>query len=135
MLVQQDCMFDPEPIAAGDEVVPAHIAALRLPPDVIKKMDRDARTAFILERWPLARTDDRYLMLAYWAVFDRLHEMLGPEAWARFSTAFLTITHPETVRRGRQTIQKLETDAGHLLPDTGTIEYRRARAAAGPPRS
>ena len=81
-----------------------------------------------------ARKEDRLLMLGYWAVFDDLDDLLGADAFQAFAAAFLTITTPETVRRGRQEIQKLRTGTGHLLPDAQTIAYRRSRDGAGPPK-
>ena len=119
---------------ASATIVPADLLDVRLPPDVVCRMTRDEKVALVLEHWPDARKEDRWLMLGYWAVFDRLHERLGVEAFERFCRVFVSITTPETIRRGRQSVQKLRTDAGHLLPDAQTIQYRRSRDGAGAPR-
>ena len=105
-----------------------------LPPDVIVNMSRDDKCAYIMENYPETRGDDRLCMLRYWQVFDSLDVVLGAEGWEAFKAAFLKITPPETIRRGRQEIQRIRTGTGSLQPSGAVTEYRRARDGAGPPR-
>ena len=104
-----------------------------LPPDVISRMTRDQKVAYILEEYPETRGDDRELMLRYWEVFDGLRGHLGDEGFEAFAAAFHKITHPETVRRGRAGLQKLRSGSGSLRPGESVIAYRRARDGAGAP--
>jgi len=104
-----------------------------MPPDVVAKMTRDEKVAYILENWPETRNDDQLLMLRYWQEFDGLQAALGAEAFAVFVEVFPHLTNPETIRRGRQTNQKNRSNSGHLRPSPSILEYRRARDGAGPP--
>jgi hypothetical protein len=102
-------------------------------------MSRDEKVAYILENYPETRGNDRLCMLRYWEEFDGLRVQLGEDAWAVFFDLFKVehpakITHPETIRRGRQSVQKLRTGTGSLQPSGSVAEYRRARDGAGPPR-
>jgi len=104
-----------------------------LPPDVVTRMGRDEKVAYILEHYPETRGDDRECALRYWEVFDGLRQTLGDEAFEVFAAAFRKITNYETVRRGRAEVQKLRTGAGSLLPGQEVIDYRLARDGAGAP--
>ena len=95
------------------------------------------QVAYILERFPECRGDDRELMLRFWETFDGLRSVLGDEAFERFAAWFRNprgATHPETVRRRRAAHQQLAGDGGHLLPDRAAVAYRRAQSRAGEPR-
>lgn len=105
-----------------------------LPPDLIASMNRDEKVAYILEHWPETRDDDRTLILRYWQEFDALEGALGSAEFARFAATFPKLTSPETIRRGRQSVQKLRTGTGSLQPSGSVADYRRARDSAGPPR-
>ena len=97
-------------------------------------LNRDEKVAYILEHWPECRNDDRLLMLRFWEVFDGMAEVLGEQGARRFRAWFCKATHPETIRRGRASVQKLRRGGGALLPSDREAERRRALAGAGPPR-
>lgn len=99
-----------------------------------RDMDRDAKVAYILEHWPECRNDDRALWLRFWRVFDGMEEVFGIEVVEQFAAWFAKATHPETIRRGRQEVQKLRTLTGSLLPNSNETKRRQARDGAGPPR-
>lgn len=92
------------------------------------------QVAYILERFPECRGDDRELMIRFWQVFDGLAVVLGEEGAAKFAAWFRKATHPETIRRRRAAHQQLAGDGGHLLPDGAAVAYRRAQSRAGAPR-
>lgn len=100
-------------------------------------LDRDGKVAYILERWPECRGDDKQLAIRFWQVFDGLEEALGPEAFEAFRAWFCapSTTNYETIRRGRAGIQQLRTGTGALLPGAAEIERRRSLDGAGPPRN
>lgn len=95
------------------------------------------QVAYVLERHPECRGDDRELMVRFWEVFDGLRSVLGDEAFERFAAWFRNprgATHPETIRRRRAEHQQLAGDGGRLLPGKGAVAYRRARSRGGAPR-
>jgi len=92
------------------------------------------RVAYILTMYPETRDNDNLLVLHYWLTFDRLHSLLDQETLARLTDWIADATNPETIRRRRQEIQQLDTQAGDLQPSANVANYRRGRAHAGPPR-
>jgi len=101
------------------------------PPQGLSEADR---VAYLLDRFPECRDDDRLLILAYWREFDCLEIVLG-DACAAFEAWFRNhATHPETIRRRRQEHQRLDGDHGHLRPGGNIIRYRRKKSHAGPVR-
>ena len=101
---------------------------LQPPPD----LDRDAKVAYILERWPECRDDDRELWLRFWQVFDGMEQALGTKGMAQFRRFFLKATHPETIRRGRQEVQRVRTDSGSLRPSPEETKRRQELDGADP---
>lgn len=74
----------------------------------------------LLEEVPETRNNDRLLMLKYWERFDGVN-LTGP-----FQDQFTNaITNPESIRRGRQSIQS----TGLFLPtDEEVLKNRRMLA-------
>ena len=105
------------------------------PPAHMKLQDQ---VRWILDHYPATRDNDRLLVLRYWLEFDGLRELLDGEAIAtleRFMANPRTAT-PETVRRRRQELQRLDSGGSDddLAPSDSTKRWRKARAHAGPPR-
>jgi hypothetical protein len=74
----------------------------------------------LLEEHPDTRNDDRLLMLKYWERFD------GVDLTGSFQDQFTSgITNPESIRRGRQSIQ----NAGLFLPTDEEVLKRRRMLA------
>lgn len=79
----------------------------------LKKVETCVR--YILAHYPEARRNDKFLILTYWELVDKI---FIPPNIKRLIIA--KATSPETIRRTRQKIQA----QGEYLPDRETLEKR-----------
>ena len=83
--------------------------------DVKKKLDTTKeRVRLLLEKYPICRNDDRFLIMYYWKKFNMYPFFISPT-----HVAFLD--SPETIRRVRQKIQA----EGEFPPTNPKVKVKR----------
>ncbi|MEM2569254.1 MAG: hypothetical protein QXT67_04870 [Candidatus Bathyarchaeia archaeon] len=82
-------------------------------PDELKSVENCVR--YILAHFPEARKNDKFLILTYWELVDKI-----PIPPNLKKLIIRKATNPETIRRTRQKIQSQK----EYLPDQETLEKR-----------
>ena len=83
--------------------------------NISRKLDTvKERVRLLLEKYPICRNDDRFLIMYYWKKFNGYPIFISP-------THIALLDSPETIRRVRQKIQSV----GDLPPTNPKVKVRR----------